>query len=71
MHGQEKPCKQAISDMLKYQMQQITKCTKELGFKGKEKTEKMNCIMKCVLIASGAVRDFNTNAFHILLNCTE
>ncbi|XP_021943504.1 uncharacterized protein LOC110842098 [Folsomia candida] len=56
VQSEEKACKTAVSDMLKYQMQSITKCTKELGFKGKEKTEKMNCIMKCVLIASGAIK---------------
>ncbi|CAL8088508.1 unnamed protein product [Orchesella dallaii] len=56
----EENCKQAVSKLLKYQMTSITKCTKELGFKGKEKTEKMNCIMKCVLIASGGMNPDGT-----------
>ncbi|ODN03096.1 hypothetical protein Ocin01_03574 [Orchesella cincta] len=56
----EKNCKQAVSELLKYQMSSITKCTKTLGYKGKEKTEKMNCIMKCVLIASGGMNPDGT-----------
>ncbi|ODN03206.1 hypothetical protein Ocin01_03484 [Orchesella cincta] len=47
----EKNCRQIAAEFTKRQIQGITSCTKSLKFKnGKDKSKKMNCILRCVMI---------------------
>ncbi|CAG7725606.1 unnamed protein product [Allacma fusca] len=50
----EKTCKQLVSDITKRQLGGISKCTKSMKFKnGKDKSQKMGCILKCVMVKEG------------------
>ncbi|CAL8118904.1 unnamed protein product [Orchesella dallaii] len=47
----EKNCRQVAAQFTKRQIQGISQCTKSMKFKnGKEKSKKMNCILRCVMI---------------------
>jgi len=47
----EKSCKMVAADFTKRQIRGISHCTKTMKFKnGKDKSKKMNCILRCVLI---------------------
>ncbi|ODN03203.1 hypothetical protein Ocin01_03483 [Orchesella cincta] len=47
----EKGCRATVQDLTKLQLQLLSVCTKELKFKnGKEKSKKMNCILRCAMI---------------------
>ncbi|CAG7665322.1 unnamed protein product [Allacma fusca] len=51
---EEVSCKSIMGEMTKRQLQGISKCTKSMKFKnGKEKSQKMMCILKCVMANEG------------------
>jgi len=51
-HGvEEMTCKEFVGGLTKRQLGGISECSKKLGLKSaKEKKEKMNCVLKCVMI---------------------
>ncbi|CAG7815494.1 unnamed protein product [Allacma fusca] len=55
------PCKAAVSYLMKQVMGGISKCSKTMKFKNqKERTAKMNCILKCVMISEGILNPDGT-----------
>jgi len=51
---EEMTCKEFVGSLTKRQLGGIQECSKKLGLKtGKEKKEKMNCVLKCVMAKEG------------------
>jgi hypothetical protein len=60
-----------MADITKRQLNGITACVKALKLKGKEKSKKMNCIMKCAMENEGLVSkegDVTREQIDIILN---
>jgi len=56
--GKEKSCNSVVQELTKMQLGGITACTKRMKFKnGKDKSKKMNCILRCVLMDVGILEN--------------
>ncbi|ODN03205.1 hypothetical protein Ocin01_03481 [Orchesella cincta] len=58
--GEEKQrsCNSIVQEVTKMQLGGIATCTKKMKFKnGKEKSKKMNCILRCVMVNVGILDD--------------